>query len=108
LKTLVFNAGAVIDRNRVSGCSGRSGAIAAVALCLCVCGCAGGGGKRACSKPQEYQSSETTSALMVPNDLDEPDRSGKLLIPEAREEDEEPGADRPCLDQPPDYFDRKL
>jgi hypothetical protein len=48
------------------------------------------------------------SSLTVPNDLDEPDRSGKLLIPEIREEDEEPGADRPCLDQPPDYFDRKL
>ena len=108
----MLNAGAVIVRNRVSG---RSGAIAAVTLCLCVCGCAGGGGKRACNKPQEYQSSETTSSITVPNDLDEPDRSGKLLIPEAREEDleyffikEEPGADRPCLDQPPDYFDRKL
>jgi uncharacterized lipoprotein len=103
-----LKVGAVIAHNLVSRYSDGSSATAVLALCLCVCGCAGGGGKRACSKPQEYQASETGNSLTVPNDLDEPDRSGKLLIPEAREEEAEPDADRPCLDQPPDYFDRKL
>ena len=103
----MLKVGAVTSQNSVSGYSGGPGAIATLALCLCVCACAGGG-KRTCSKPQEYQASETADSLTIPNDLDEPDRSGKLLIPEAREEKAEPDADRPCLDQPPDYFDRKL
>ncbi len=88
--------------------SGLGRAFAFVAIGVLVSGCAGGGGKRDCSKPREYQASETSGSLTVPNNLDEPDRSGTLLIPEGHEEDEEPGDDRPCLDQPPDYFDRKL
>ena len=104
----MFKFDTVIVEKSDTARSGLGGAFAFVAICVLVSGCAGGGGKRACSKPREYQASETTGSLTVPNNLDEPDRSGKLLIPEVREEDEEPVGDQPCLDQPPDYFDRKL
>ena len=104
----MFKFGTVIVGKSDTARSGFGGVFTFVAICALISGCAGGGGKRACSKQREYQASETTGSLTVPNNLDEPDRSGKLIIPEVREEDEEPAGDQPCLDQPPDYFERKL
>ena len=74
---------------------------------ICIAGCFGGG-KNACKKPQEYQSSQKAPPLELPDDLDEPDRAGELAIPDAAAQQEQSSEDRPCLERPPDYFDRKL
>jgi len=102
----VLNVGVSVSWSPGSRRAGSGLAIAFSVIFLC--GCAGGGSKRACSKPQEYQASESTASLTVPGGLDEPDRSGELVIPELRDENGGPGDDQPCLEQPPDYFDRKL
>jgi uncharacterized lipoprotein len=84
------------------------GIIAAVTLCMAAIGCSGGGGTRNCGKPREYQASESAASLEVPEDLDAPDRSGKLIIPNVPDSGAEAESDQPCLEEPPDYFDRKL
>ncbi len=80
---------------------------ATILLSISVAACSGGG-KNTCTKSQEYQASRQVDALEVPGDLDEPDRSGELVIPEVAAQSDQPPADQPCLERPPDYFDRKL
>jgi uncharacterized lipoprotein len=108
LTARISTIGEVIDPERRPAVGRHAGAGLALALILVVVGCSGGGGTRNCNKPQEYQASTSTAPLAVPDALDEPDRSGKLVIPEARSPGDEVEGDQPCLEQPPDYFDRKL
>ncbi|MDJ0928364.1 MAG: hypothetical protein QNJ73_12035 [Gammaproteobacteria bacterium] len=58
-----------------------------------------------CDKPQEYQASRSVDDLSIPKDLDEPDRSGALVIPDEHKAGVYPDG-RPCLERPPDYFGR--
>ena len=71
-------------------------------------GCFFGDGEKACNKSQEYLASPELPPMQVPDDLDEPDRSGELVIPGTRVAEPAPAGDGPCLDRPPDYFDKPL
>ena len=79
------------------------GNAAIVCLALMLGGCFGNR-EVACGKPEEYQSSRSIDELEVPPGLDEPPQAS-LQIPEVANADEPP-PDRPCLEQPPDYFGR--
>ena len=79
----------------------------ALTLALALSGC-GGNKKTAediCDKPQEYQTSRSTEGLRIPDNLDEPDRSTALVIPDEHKAGVYPDG-RPCLERPPDYFGR--
>lgn len=78
--------------------------IAVVMLCM-LSGCFSRGNS-ACNKQQEYQESDSIEPLKVPADLDQPDRSSALSIPEQPPEAKERDKDDPCLENPPDYFGR--
>ena len=80
-----------------------------VLLSLCVAllsGCFGRGSK-SCDRREEYQRSTSGTELRVPQDLDEPDETGKLDIPPPATPEEDAPED-PCLEDPPDYFGRPL
>jgi uncharacterized lipoprotein len=77
-----------------------------VVLAASAAGCSFG--KKSCDKIEEYESSEEIAALQVPADLDEPERSGQFIVPGEQVAEETPPEDQPCLERPPDYFDRKL
>ncbi len=79
--------------------------MAAVAL-LGMTGCFLGGDK-GCNKTYEYQVSKSVPPLEVPTDLDEPNRAGGLVIPVEGEGAGSAPQDQPCLDQPPDYFEKE-
>jgi len=64
------------------------------------------GGTQACDKEQEYQVSGSIEPLRVPDNLDQPDRSTALSIPESSPEVKEREEGDPCLENPPDYFGR--
>jgi hypothetical protein len=108
LTRLGLSVRAVTGRKPGSGPSGTGALVVALVTATFIMSCASGGGKKGCAKPREYQASDSREPLKVPDNLDEPDRSARLIVPEARAEDTESDAEQPCLDQPPDYFDRKL
>jgi uncharacterized lipoprotein len=80
------------------------GSIALVLLCT-LSGCSSGG-KASCDKQQEYQASGSIEPLQVPDDMDQPDRSSALSIPELSSGAKEGEEVDPCLEAPPDYFGR--
>jgi hypothetical protein len=59
-----------------------------------------------CVRPQEYQSSQSIGDLRVPADLDTPNQSESMEIPDEGEVEYPEG--RPCLEMPPDYFGRPV
>ena len=71
-------------------------------------GCFLGGGDKACSRSDEYQVSKSVPPLEVPADLDEPNRAGELVIPGGGQGAGNQPEDGPCLDHPPDYFEKTL
>jgi len=73
-----------------------------------VCGLSGCffGGKPACEKQREYHASDSIDPLRVPDDLDQPDRTAGLVIPELSPNAEKREQGGPCLEEPPDYFGR--
>ena len=81
------------------------GGVLTLAIALSACG---GNKKTAsdiCDKPQEYQASRSADTLTIPENLDAPDRSGALVIPDEHKAGVYPDG-RPCLERPPDYFGR--
>ena len=58
-----------------------------------------------CDQPQEYQAARSVPPLKIPEGLDEPDRSERLVIPGQAQPNPYPDG-RPCLERPPDYFGR--
>ncbi len=64
------------------------------------------GGKPACDKRQEYQASGSVNSVQVPDGLDQPNRSTVLEIPDASPDAERRAKGDPCLETPPDYFER--
>lgn len=80
-------------------------ACAVVLLALLLSGCFGGG-RQACDKAQEYQAGRSVEALRVPDGLDRPDRSATLVIPEVSPDAKRREKGEPCLETPPDYFER--
>jgi len=80
-------------------------AAASFALLAGLAGCSGASSK-SCNKPREYQASKSVAPLQVPEGLDTPDQRARIVIPESRVTVAEPPADRPCLERPPDYFDK--
>lgn len=67
-----------------------------------------GGGKQACDKRQEYQAGGSVEALRVPASLDRPNRSATLVIPDASPNARRRERGEPCLETPPDYFERDV
>ncbi len=77
----------------------------ALTCLVALTGCNRGYKPRACEKPKEYHAQKSIPPLTVPDDLDAPDPSASVQIPDlpGLEEGEAPRG--PCLEEPPDYFD---
>ena len=85
-------------RQNITGC------FTVVLLCV-LSGCSSGS-SGACDNKQEYQVSGSIEPLRVPDDLDQPERSSALSIPEPSPDAKELEEGDPCLENPPDYFGR--
>lgn len=72
---------------------------------LALAGCSRAGKPSSCAKPKEYHSQTSIPAVVVPEDLDAPDPSGSITIPQVPGLEDGPAKPGPCLEQPPDYFD---
>jgi hypothetical protein len=77
-----------------------------IACATALGGCFFGGGSKACHKPQEYHTSAEAPPLIVPEDLDPPERDGALVIGGGPRATEPIPKNQPCLEEPPDYFGR--
>jgi len=73
-----------------------------------ICGLSGcfASGEPSCDKRQEYQASSSIAPLHVPDDMNQPDRSSALVIPELSPDAKQRQKNDPCLESPPDYFGR--
>jgi uncharacterized lipoprotein len=56
-----------------------------------------------CHKPQEYQSAREVAPLIVPEGLDKPNTSGRLVVPTVELAPPPPGPKDACLEVPPRY-----
>lgn len=89
-----------------TACAQAGFRIILIACATALGGCFFGGGSKACHKPQEYHTSKETPPLIVPEDLDEPERDGALVIGGGPRATKPIAKDQPCLEEPPDYFGR--
>lgn len=83
-------------------------AVRLVALIACIAAlvaCSRGYKPKACEKPKEYHEQKSIPPLVVPDDLDAPDPSAALGIPELPGGETAGPTPGPCLEEPPDYFD---
>ena len=71
---------------------------------ILLAGCFFGGGTQRCHKPQEYQSSRSIEPIDIPEGLNAPDESTKLVIPPGDLQRQPVPKGEPCLEKPPDYF----
>ncbi|HHQ13492.1 MAG TPA: hypothetical protein ENK16_00535 [Chromatiales bacterium] len=74
-------------------------------LLLAACSSGARKNREVCNEPQEYQAARSVPPLKIPEGLDEPDRSERLVIPGKADPNPYPNG-RPCLERPPDYFGR--
>lgn len=70
--------------------------------------CFFGGRDKPCRKQEEYQRSASGAEIKIPEGLDTPRPSDRLVIPEVAQNDAAVPPDDPCLEQPPDFFGRPL
>jgi uncharacterized lipoprotein len=70
--------------------------------------CFFGGRDQSCRKQGEYQRSASAAQIKIPEGLDTPRPSDRLVIPEVTLDEDAVPPDNPCLEQPPDFFGRPL
>jgi hypothetical protein len=78
--------------------------IPGIAAGLLVGGCSFWRSETNCKSVQEYQSSADIKPVVIPQGLDPPDASGKLVIPNAPPPTQPLSENAACLAKPPDYF----
>jgi len=61
-----------------------------------------------CLKPQVYQKSRNAPLVSIPAGLDAPNDEDRLVIPEPSPLAEQRYHESPCLQMPPDYFERPV
>ena len=70
--------------------------------------CFFGGRDQSCRKQEEYQRSASAAEIKIPEGLDTPRPSDRLVIPEITQNEDAVPPDNPCLEQPPEFFGRPL
>ncbi len=89
--------------NRPSNLIARSGVIAVAAATLAACASV------PCERPERYAGAPSVAPLQIPEGLTAPDQSRALRIPpQPVEEPRRVSRRGPCLESPPDFFDRPL
>ena len=78
--------------------------IATAAASLVIGGCSLWRKEVSCKSVQEYQSSGGIKPVVVPPDLNAPDASATLVIPNASPPAQPLSDNAACLPKPPDYF----
>lgn len=89
--------------NRIRTLIARGSMIAVAAVTLAACAGV------PCERPERYAGAPSIAPLQVPEGLTPPDHSRALRIPEQPVEAPRRVSRRgPCLESPPDFFDRPL